>query len=458
MARQYFGTDGVRGLVGEYPITPDFAMKLGYAAGKVLAAKEKRQPGDHAAVLIGKDTRVSGYMLEPALVAGFTAAGVDVFLTGPLPTPGIAYLTRALRLSAGVVISASHNPYHDNGIKFFGASGQKLDDEVELAIEAAIDEPQPCVNSRELGKAKRLDDAAGRYIEFCKSTFPNDFNLRGLKIVVDCAHGATYHIAPHVFHELGAEVISIGCQPNGFNINDEVGATHPETLRQKVLAEGAHYGIALDGDGDRLIMVDADGSIIDGDVLLYVLATHRQQIGSLGGGVVGTLMTNLGVENALKAKDIGFERAKVGDRYVLERLLANHWKVGGEGSGHLLCLDCHTTGDGIISALQVLTALRQSGRTLAQFRQELTLSTQVLKNVRIARGFDCQSSSTIQASVQEAANSMGQQGRVLLRPSGTEPVIRVMVEHTDPVTAKQWAERIATVVQQEALAEGELGQ
>ncbi len=449
MARKYFGTDGVRGLVGEYPITPEFAMKLGYAAGRVLASRG-RGHGDRAAVLIGKDTRISGYMLEPALVAGLTAAGVDVYLTGPLPTPGVAYLTRALRLAAGVVISASHNPYHDNGIKFFGAGGKKLADDVELAIEAAIDEVQPCVSSRELGKVRRVEDAAGRYIEFCKSSFPNDYDLRGMKIVVDCAHGATYHVAPHVFHELGAEVVSIGAAPNGLNINDHVGATHPETLRDKVLAENADYGIALDGDGDRLIMVDRDGAIIDGDVLLYVLAAHRQNIGTLGGGVAGTLMTNLGVENALKAKGIGFVRAKVGDRYVLEQLDAHGWSVGGEGSGHLLCLESHTTGDGIISALQVLTALRQSGRTLGDFRRELTLSTQVLKNVRIQRGFDCNASPAIKTVVAEAESAMGQDGRVLLRPSGTEPVVRVMVEHTVANTAKDWAEKIAAVVQREA--------
>lgn len=445
MARKYFGTDGVRGLVGEYPITPDFAMKLGFAAGKVLAAKEARKNGEHAGVLIGKDTRVSGYMLEAALVAGFTAAGVDVFLTGPLPTPGVAYLTRALRLSAGVVISASHNPYHDNGIKFFSAAGKKLPDEVELAIEAAMDETQQCVGSRELGKAKRIDDAAGRYIEFCKSTFPNDFNLRGLKLVVDCAHGAAYHIAPHVFHELGAEVITIGAQPNGFNINQEVGATHTDTLRRAVLAEGADYGIALDGDADRLMMIDRDGSLIDGDMLLYVLARHRKEV-----GVVGTLMTNLGVENALKAHGIGFGRAKVGDRYVLEMLDEKGWRVGGEGSGHLLCLDRHTTGDGIISALQVLTAVQESGRTLADFCKELKLSTQVLKNVRIVRGFDCFASDAIKSAVKEAEVAMGSEGRVLLRPSGTEPVVRVMVEHTDCATAKSWAEKIAAVVVTEA--------
>ena len=450
MARKFFGTDGVRGLVGEYPITPDFAMKLGFAAGKVFAANSARKNSEHAAVLIGKDTRVSGYMLEAALQAGFNAAGVDVYLTGPLPTPGIAYLTRALRLSAGVVISASHNPYHDNGIKFFGANGQKLSDEIEIAIEAAIEEIQHCVQSKQIGKSKRIDDAAGRYIEFCKSTFPNELDLHGLRLVVDCAHGATYHIAPHVFHELGAEVISIGVKPDGFNINAEVGATHPEALRLKVLAEGADFGIALDGDGDRLIMVDRDGTIVDGDQLLYVLACHRQQKGTLGAGVVGTLMTNLGVENALKAKGIDFVRAKVGDRYVMEQLKRNNWLVGGEGSGHLLCLDKHSTGDGIVSALQVLQALQESNQTLAGFCKDLSLSKQVLKNVRIAKGFDCHASQSIAEAVAVAEAEMGSDGRVLLRPSGTEPVVRVMVEHIDPAVAHEWADKIAAVVQAEA--------
>lgn len=451
MARKYFGTDGVRGLVGEFPITPDFAMKLGYAAGRVLVAEAvKKGVHEHPGVLIGKDTRVSGYMLEAALQAGFNAAGVDCHLTGPLPTPGIAYLTRALRLSAGVVISASHNPYHDNGIKFFGSGGKKLPDDVELAIEAAIDEQQPCVPSQQIGRSWRINDAAGRYIEFCKSTFPNDLDLRGLKLVIDCAHGATYHIAPHVFHELGAEVVTVGVQPNGFNINEEVGATHPDTLRLKVLSEGAHFGIALDGDGDRLIMVDRDGTIVDGDQLLYVLAAYRQQKGTLGEGVVGTLMTNLGVENALKQRGIGFVRAKVGDRYVLEQLQAKGWLVGGEGSGHLLCLDKHTTGDGIVSALQVMQALKESGQTLAGFCKDLKLSKQVLKNVRIAKGFDCNGSQAIQSKVAEAEAAMGSEGRVLLRPSGTEPVVRVMVEHVNPVQAREWADQIAAVVSAEA--------
>ncbi|XZG69809.1 phosphoglucosamine mutase [Chitinibacteraceae bacterium HSL-7] len=450
MSRKYFGTDGVRGLVGEYPITPDFAMKLGYAAGQVLAATERRKNGEHSAVLIGKDTRVSGYMLEAALQAGLNAAGVDVYLTGPLPTPGVAHLTRALRLSAGVVISASHNPYFDNGIKFFGAGGKKLADDVELMIEAAIDDAQPCVAPKKLGKSFRMNDAAGRYIEFCKSTFPNELDLRGLKLVVDCAHGATYHVAPEVFAELGAEVITIGATPNGFNINDECGATHTDLLRKTVLAEGADYGIALDGDGDRLMMVDGDGTVIDGDMALYVLATYRQQRGDLGGGVIGTLMTNLGVESAIRATGIGFERAKVGDRYVLERLQANNWIIGAEGSGHILSLDRHTTGDGIISALQMLEAVMAQGKTLKQLTANLTLSTQVLKNVRVAKGFDFKSSQAISDAVAEAERAMGADGRVLLRASGTEPVLRVLVEHVSASAAQDWAAKLADVVAAEA--------
>ncbi|GGP23321.1 phosphoglucosamine mutase [Silvimonas iriomotensis] len=453
MGRKYFGTDGVRGLVGEHPITPEFAMKLGYAAGRVLATAERRQNGEHASVLIGKDTRISGYMLEAALQAGLNAAGVDVHLTGPLPTPGVAYLTRALRLSAGVVISASHNPYYDNGIKFFGAGGKKLPDEVEQAIEEAIDDAQPCVGSKTMGRAWRVGDASGRYIEFCKSTFPNELDLRGLRLVIDCAHGATYQVAPHVFHELGAEVITIGDKPNGFNINENCGATHVDLLRKTVLAEGADYGIALDGDGDRLIMVDGDGSVIDGDLLIYVLARYRAERGTLRGGVVGTLMTNLGVENGLKAAGIAFERAKVGDRYVLERLQENGWLLGGEGSGHILSLDRHTTGDGIVSALQVLEALIEQGKPLSTFRDELQLSTQVLKNVRINKGFNIGGSPSIAESVKKAEAAMGSQGRVLLRPSGTEPLVRVMVEHVDPAQAEKWAESIASVVTAEASAE-----
>jgi len=379
--------------------------------------------------------------------------GIDTLMVGPFPTPGVAFITRAYRAAAGIIISASHNPYYDNGIKFFGAGGKKLPDDVEQAIEEAIDDAQPCVGSKTLGKAWRVGDASGRYIEFCKSTFPNEFDLRGLKLVVDCAHGATYQVAPHVFHELGAEVITIGDKPNGYNINENCGATHVELLRKTVLAEGADYGIALDGDGDRLIMVDGDGSIIDGDLLIYVLARYRAEQGSLRGGVVGTLMTNLGVENGLKAAGIAFERAKVGDRYVLERLQANGWVLGGEGSGHILSLDRHTTGDGIVSALQVLEALIEQGKTLSAFRDELTLSTQVLKNVRIGKGFQVSSSPSIREAVQKAEAAMGSQGRVLLRPSGTEPLVRVMVEHVDAGAAEQWAESIAAVVTNEASAD-----
>ena len=389
MTRKYFGTDGIRGRVGSAPITPDFVMRLGYAAGKVLA--QAGSSGSISAtrptVLIGKDTRISGYMLEAALEAGFAAAGVDVMLAGPVPTPAVAYLTRALRLSAGVVISASHNPFHDNGIKFFSAQGNKLPDSIEAAIEAELDKEMACVSSEKLGKARRLDDARGRYIEFCKSTFPSELDLRGMKLVVDCAHGAAYHIAPDVFHELGAEVIAIGNQPNGLNINDHHGATHPETLSAAVKAQQADLGIALDGDADRLLMVDASGRIYNGDELLYVMVKDRLANGGLD-GAVGTLMTNMAVESALLEMGVGFARAKVGDRYVLEVLQERGWLVGGEGSGHLLFLDKHTTGDGIVSALQVLSALRRSNQTLAQSTAEMTLWPQTLINVKVQPGFD----------------------------------------------------------------------
>jgi phosphoglucosamine mutase len=443
MSRNYFGTDGIRGHVGQSPITPDFMMRLGYAAGKVLAhdATVTTRP----TVLIGKDTRLSGYMLEAALEAGFSAAGVDVMLAGPMPTPAIAYLTRALRLSAGVVISASHNPYHDNGIKFFSASGNKLPDTVELAIEAALELPLVCVSSEKLGKAKRLDDARGRYIEFCKSTFPNELDLRGLKLVVDCAHGAAYHIAPDVFHELGAEVVAIGNQPNGLNINDGVGATEPEALARAVGEHGADLGIALDGDADRLLMVDASGRVYNGDELLYLMVRDRHQNGGID-GAVGTLMTNMAVESALNTMGIGFARAKVGDRYVLETLLERGWQVGGEGSGHLLFLDKHTTGDGIISALQVLSALRRADSRLDQAIADMQLWPQTLLNVRIQRGFDWQSSPTLMAAKQAAESALGSQGRVLIRPSGTEPLLRVMVEARDPELARSLAERLVESV------------
>jgi len=440
MTRKYFGTDGVRGEVGTAPITPDFVMRLGYAAGKVLA---KSSPAlARPTVLIGKDTRVSGYMLEAALQAGFSAAGVDVLLSGPIPTPAVAYLTRALRLSAGVVISASHNPYQDNGIKFFSATGNKLPDEVELAIEAAIDEPMHCAVSEKLGRARRLDDSQGRYIEFCKSTFPNELDLRGLKIVVDCAHGAGYHIAPHVFHELGAEVISIGVQPNGININDGCGATSPEALAEAVVANQADLGIALDGDADRLIMADGKGVIYNGDQLLYLIVKDRMASGQIS-GVVGTLMTNMALEVAFSQMGIDFVRAKVGDRYILEELQERGWLLGGEGSGHLLCLDKHTTGDGIVSALQVLSALQRSGSTLEQSTQELTLFPQTLVNVRVEPGFNWQRNEQMVNEMEKVEKELGASGRVLIRASGTEPLVRVMVEAKNAADAKLMAERIA---------------
>jgi len=446
MTRKYFGTDGVRGLVGTAPITPDFVMRLGYAAGQALVKREQLPAGEHPAVLIGKDTRISGYMLEAALEAGFAAAGVDVMLAGPLPTPAVAYLTRALRLQAGVVISASHNPYFDNGIKFFSAGGTKLPDAVELEIEANLETPMGCVDSSRLGKARRVDDAAGRYIEFCKSTFPNELDLRGLRIVVDCAHGAAYSIAPKVFHELGAEVIAVGAEPDGLNINDEVGATRPEHLRQAVLAHGADLGIALDGDADRVIMCDADGELYDGDRLLYVIAVARKAQGRLD-GVVGTQMSNLGLEHAIVRLGVGFDRAKVGDRYVLERLQERGWKLGGESSGHIICLDCHTTGDGIISALQVLSALRQTGRTLAQACADLVFYPQKLVNVRMPAGFDWRADAAIDAARVAAETELGDSGRVLLRPSGTEPLLRVMVEGRDAAQVDRLARDIATTVE-----------
>jgi phosphoglucosamine mutase len=440
MARKYFGTDGVRGLVGEAPITPDFVMRLGYAAGKVLA--KSRSAGAKPTVLIGKDTRISGYMLEAALEAGFSAAGVDVMLAGPMPTPAVAYLTRALRLSAGVVISASHNPFQDNGIKFFSDQGTKLPDAVELEIEAALDEPMNCVSSEKLGRAKRLDDAQGRYIEFCKSTFPNELDLRGLKVVVDCAHGAAYNIAPHVFHELGAEVIAIGNKPDGFNINDGHGATAPKAMSAAVLAHGADLGIALDGDADRLIMCDATGRLYNGDELLYVMVMDRAATGPVP-GAVGTLMTNMALEVAFKKLGIGFARAKVGDRYVLEVMKENGWILGGEGSGHLLALDKHTTGDGIISALQVLSALKRSGKSLEQCAQELVLFPQTLINVRVAPGFDWTKNAAMVAEKELVERELGDTGRVLIRASGTEPLIRVMVEAKDAADAESMARRIA---------------
>jgi phosphoglucosamine mutase len=447
MTRQYFGTDGIRGRVGTAPITPDFVMRLGYAAGKVLA--QSTQSGVSVAskptVLIGKDTRISGYMLEAALEAGFAAAGVDVMLAGPVPTPAVAYLTRALRLSAGVVISASHNLFQDNGIKFFSASGNKLPDAVELAIEVQLAQPMSCVSSEKLGKAKRLDDARGRYIEFCKSTFPNELDLRGLKIVVDCAHGAAYHIAPDVFHELGAEVIAIGNQPNGLNINDKYGATEPAALSAAVKEHAADIGIALDGDADRLLMVDASGRIYNGDELLYVMVKDRHANGGLE-GAVGTLMTNMAVETAFKTMGVGFARAKVGDRYVLEVLQERGWHIGGEGSGHLLFLDKHTTGDGIVSALQVLSALQRSQQTLAESTADMSLWPQTLINVKVPAGFDWQKNTKLMQAKEQADKKLANDGRVLIRASGTEPLIRVMVEARDAELARTLAEEIAAQV------------
>lgn len=445
MDRKYFGTDGIRGRVGAFPITADFALRLGYVAGKVLA-DTKKNADTPAAVLIGKDTRISGYMLESALQAGLFSAGVDAYLVGPMPTPGVAYLTRALRLSAGIVISASHNPYFDNGIKFFSANGEKLPDDVELAIEARMDSDQPCVQANQLGKARRVKDAAGRYIEFCKSTFPHELDLRGMKIVVDCAHGATYQIAPHVLHELGAEVIAMGNQPNGLNINEGCGATHTEALAQRVRAENADIGIALDGDGDRLMMVDHEGKLYNGDVLLYVIARFRQKYHTLGGGVVGTSMTNYGVEKALRLMGIDFVRAKVGDRYVLEKLKQQGWLLGGEGSGHMLTLDKHTTGDGIVSALQVLHALVQQQQSLSEACEGLELANQVLVNVRLPDKTTWQNHPALQTLIEEATLALGENGRLLLRESGTEPVIRVMVEHRDQYIAQQWADKLTEEV------------
>jgi len=445
MSRKYFGTDGIRGRVGVFPITPLFVMNLGYAAGKVLAHQE-HTAGERPAVLIGKDTRISGYMLESALQAGLIAAGVDVYLAGPIPTPAVAYLTRTLRLQAGIVISASHNHFEDNGIKFFSAIGTKLPDSVEIAIEAELDTPIIIESSDQLGKAKRLDDAAGRYIEFCKSTFPAAMNLRGMKIVVDCAHGATYHIANHVLHELGAEVVAIGAQPDGKNINDGYGATSPANLQKAVVEHQADVGIALDGDGDRLVMVDAEGKLYDGDQLLFIIAKHRQQQGRLRGGVVGTLMTNLAFEHALHRMSIPFVRAKVGDRYVMELLQERGWQIGGENSGHIICLDKHSTGDGIVSALEVLHALHTRKMSLAEISADLQLYPQVLINVRVAGAGKLLDDAKIKAAVSAAEHALDGKGRVLLRPSGTEPLLRVMVEGEDGVLVRQCAEQIADVV------------
>ena len=438
MTRQYFGTDGIRGTVGQAPITPDFVLRLAHAVGRVLRQTESRPT-----VLIGKDTRISGYMLESALESGFNSAGVDVVLLGPLPTPGVAYLTRAQRASLGVVISASHNPFQDNGIKFFSAQGAKLPDAWELDVEAALQEAPVWVDSASLGKTRRLDDAAGRYIEFCKSTFPNELTLKGLRIVVDAAHGAAYHIAPKVFHELGAEVIALGCNPDGLNINHEVGATHPDALVRSVRANQADLGVALDGDADRLQMVDATGRLYNGDELLYLFAMDRLERGLPVPGVVGTLMTNMAVELALREHGVDFVRAKVGDRYVLEQLEQRGWTLGGEGSGHLLALDRHTTGDGLISALQVLQACVRGGRTLAQWLAPVTLFPQTLVNVRLRPGQTWQDNALLKQAIAQAEAALAGQGRVLIRPSGTEPLLRVMVEARDASLASSLAHQMA---------------
>lgn len=444
--RRYFGTDGVRGRVGEEPITPELVLKLGWAAGRVLGSKS----GDSGKVLIGKDTRVSGYLLESALESGLSAAGVDIRLLGPMPTPAIAYLTRTARARAGIVISASHNPYQDNGIKFFSAEGTKLPDEVEAAIEEAMAQPLRMVGSNALGKAKRYDDAGGRYIEFCKSTFPHRASLEGLRVVVDCANGAAYQVAPLVFSELGCEVIPIANEPDGFNINRECGSTYPQALRRAVLDAGAHLGVALDGDGDRVIMVDGSGAVVDGDQLLYIIAMDRRECGTFRGGVVGTQMSNFGLESACRRLGIPFIRAAVGDRYVMSALLEQGWDLGGETSGHIICLDKLTTGDGIIAALQVLSAIVRTGRTLAELKAGMDVYPQHMINVSMARRFDVNGSPAVQRAVQEVERELNGQGRVVLRASGTEPVIRVMVEGADSVLVQRLSQQLADVVREAA--------
>lgn len=451
MTRKYFGTDGVRGRVGEAPITPDFVLKLGYAAGKVLAMHDP-----HPRVLIGKDTRISGYMLESALESGLSAAGVDTLLSGPMPTPGVAFLTRAMRLSAGIMVSASHNPYEDNGIKFFSGEGTKLPDAVEHEIEDLLDQPLVCNASDKLGKAQRVHDSEGRYIEFCKGTFPKRVALRGVKMVVDCANGAGYRVAPRVFEELGADVTTIGAQPNGLNINDKVGATHPVALADAVVRNSAHVGVALDGDGDRLIMVDGNGHLYDGDQLLYAIVKHRLKTGTLRGGAVGTLMTNLALERRLSELKVPFARAKVGDRYVLEVLQEHGWEVGGENSGHLLCLDQHSTGDSIISALQVLAALVDEQQSLAYYTRELTLYPQVMKNVRMMKRIDLAADAPLQQSIKATERELGARGRILIRPSGTEPVVRVMVEAQDKTEAESAVDKLVGAVKSAAERAGAL--
>ncbi len=439
--RKYFGTDGIRGKVGEFPITPDFALKLGWAAGRVLAKDGVKK------VIIGKDTRISGYMLESALEAGFASAGVAAAFTGPMPTPAIAYLTRTFRADAGVVISASHNPFYDNGIKFFSTEGRKLDDAIELEIEAQLEKQIDCVESKQLGRASRITDAAGRYIEFCKSTFDHDLSLAGLKIVVDCANGATYHIAPKVLRELGATVIKIGCDPDGVNINQNCGATDVKSLTKRVLEEKADLGFALDGDGDRIIMVDNEGNKVDGDLIIYIIAREALRQGQLKGGVVGTLMSNMGLEIALKNLGIPFIRAKVGDRYVLEMLVEKNWRLGAENSGHVLLLDKTTTGDGIVAGLQVLAAMIRNNMSLADLCQGMTMLPQILINVRFAGKHDPLTNVAVKSAIEQAENQLGNEGRVLIRKSGTEPLIRVMVEGSNQSQVQKLAEQIANAVE-----------
>ena len=446
MSREFFGTDGIRGKVGEHPITPELVLRLGWAAGKVLGADGSAR----RKILIGKDTRVSGYLLESALESGLSAAGVDIRLLGPMPTPGIAYLTRTSRASAGIVISASHNPYSDNGIKFFSSAGTKLPDEIEMQIEAAMREPFINIDGSSLGKAKRYPDAAGRYVEFCKSTFISGTGLEDLRIVVDCANGAAYQIAPMVFAELGADVIAIGTEPDGFNINKDCGSTYPKFLQKAVVENQADLGIALDGDGDRVIMVDNNGQIVDGDQLLYIIARHRKNKQRLTGGVVGTLMSNLGLEQACQRANIPFVRVAVGDRYVMSRLVQERWELGGESSGHIICLDKTTTGDGIIAALQVLTAMIESGQSLAELKSGMHRYPQVLVNVKTSQRIDLDSSRCVQEAVTSVESELADKGRVLLRASGTEPVIRVMVEGEDEGQVTRLSRRLADAVREEA--------
>jgi phosphoglucosamine mutase len=443
VSRKYFGTDGVRGRFGDGPITPEFVMKLGWAVGRILGTEVKSR------VLIGKDTRISGYLLESALEAGLTAAGVNITLLGPMPTPSVAYLTRTLHAQAGIVISASHNPYQDNGIKFFSADGLKLPDEIETAIEAEMEKPLITVDSSDLGRAEKME-AEGRYIEFCKSTIPLKTRFKGMKIVVDCANGATYNIAPYVFDEMGADVIAIGNQPNGFNINDGVGSTYPEYIKSAVIEHGADLGIALDGDGDRLIMIDHKGNVVDGDEILYIIARSRMRQGELKGAVVGTLMSNLGLENALREHGVVFERTQVGDRYIMDRLSKKGWVLGGEQSGHIICLDRTTTGDGIISALQVLAEVHETGRSLHELCNDMTKYPQKLTNIQLGSKTpgEIMESDRVKKTVREAEVEMGSDGRVLLRPSGTEPLIRVMVEGSDMEMVQQFTDRIADVVKE----------